>query len=42
MNNQQLIKLLIELSNRLGDESDYEDYLLPKLVNALNYLENQS
>lgn len=41
MNNQQLIKLLIELSERLADESDYDDYLFPKMASAVDYLEDQ-
>jgi hypothetical protein len=39
MSQKQFINLLIEISERLADESDYEDYLLPQLQNAVDYLE---
>jgi hypothetical protein len=39
MSQKQIIKLLIEISERLADESDYEDYFLPRLQDAVDYLE---
>jgi hypothetical protein len=39
MSQKQIIKLLIEISERLADEPDYEDYFLPQLQNVVDYLE---
>ena len=33
-----LAHFLVELSDRLADESDYDDYLSPKLLSAIKFL----
>jgi hypothetical protein len=33
-----LIHFLTELSERLADESDYDEYLAPKLLSAIKFL----
>ena len=33
-----LLHFIVELSNRLADESDYGDYLKPKLTSAIKFL----
>jgi hypothetical protein len=33
-----LVHFLVELSDRLADESDYDDYLAPKLLSAIKFL----
>lgn len=34
-----MIKFIVELSERLADESDYDDYLKPKLEKLINLIE---
>ena len=33
-----LVHFIVELSDRLADESDYDEYLAPKLLSAINFL----
>ena len=32
------INIVVELSERLADESDYEDYLMPKLEQLITFI----
>ena len=36
-----LLHFIVELSNRLADESDYDDYLKPKLTSAIQFLQGE-
>jgi hypothetical protein len=36
--NDQYVNTVLEVAERLADESDYEDNLAPKLTELLNYL----
>ena len=36
-----MIEFVVELSERLADESDYDDYLKPLLEKLINTLEEQ-
>jgi hypothetical protein len=37
-----MIKFIVELSERLADESDYDDYLKPKLEQLIKTIKEQS
>jgi hypothetical protein len=37
-----MIKFIVELSERLADESDYDDYLKPKLEQLIEAIKGQS
>ena len=36
-----MIKFIVELSERLADESDYDDYLKPKLEQLIKTIKEQ-
>jgi len=39
---KKMIKFIVELSERLADESDYDDYLKPKLEQLIEAIKGQS
>jgi len=38
---KEMIKFIVELSKRLADESDYDDYLKPKLEQLIKTITEQ-
>jgi non-homologous end joining protein Ku len=38
---KEMIKFIVELSERLADESDYDDYLKPKLEQLIKTITEQ-
>jgi hypothetical protein len=40
--NSELVDFVVELSERLADESDYDDYLKPKLEQLIEAIKGQS
>jgi len=40
--NSELVDFVVKLSERLADESDYDDYLKPKLEQLIEAIKGQS
>ena len=41
MNKEKVIKIIIDISYLLADESDYEENIMPKLQQVINYINKQ-
>ena len=41
MNKEEAIKIIIDISHLLADESDYEENIMPKLQQVINYINKQ-
>ena len=41
MNKEEAIKIIIDISHLLADELDYEENIMPKLQQVINYINKQ-
>ena len=41
MEHDEMIEFLIELSARLADEEDYDDYIAPKIQQVIEYIQEK-
>jgi uncharacterized protein YgfB (UPF0149 family) len=41
MNKEEAIKIIIDISYLLADESDYEENIMPKLQQVIDYINKQ-